>query len=111
MLARHLFQQLATDGPLGGPVLINAGRGGLQNEQDVLACLEDGTLKAASLDVFQHEPLPSDSLLWSHPAVTISPHNAADSDPDSIASYVVAQIRDFEAGRPLQNVVDRQRGY
>jgi len=103
MLARPLFRQLATDGPLGGPVVINAGRGGLQNEEDILACLEDGTLKAATLDVFQREPLPSDSPLWSHPAVTISPHNAADSDPDSIASYVAAQILDFEAGRPLQN--------
>lgn len=111
ILARGLFQQLAADGPLGGPVVINAGRGGLQDEEDILACLEDGTLKAVTLDVFQREPLSSDSPLWSHPAVTVSPHNAADSDPDSIASYVATQILDFEAGRPLQNVVDRRRGY
>lgn len=110
-LARNLFEQLANDGPLGGPVVINAGRGGLQNERDIIACLEDGTLKAVTLDVFEREPLPSDSPLWAHPAVTISPHNAADTDPDSIASYVATQILSFEAGRPLQNVVDRQRGY
>ena len=111
LLARDLFMQLASDGPLGGPVVINAGRGGLQNEEDIIACLEDGTLKAVTLDVFEREPLPSDSPLWSHPAVTISPHNAADTDPDSIASYVTTQILNFEAGQPLQNVVDRQRGY
>lgn len=110
-LARELFVQLASDGPLGGPVVINAGRGGLQNESDIIACLDDGTLKAVTLDVFEREPLPSASPLWAHPAVTISPHNAADTDPDSIASYVAAQILGFEAGRPLQNVVDRQRGY
>ena len=103
--------QLASDGPLGGPVVINAGRGGLQNESDIIACLDDGTLKAVTLDVFEREPLPSASPLWAHSAVTISPHNAADTDPDSIASYVAAQILGFEAGRPLQNVVDRQRGY
>lgn len=111
LLARDLFMQLASDGPLGGPVVINAGRGGLQSEKDIIACLEDGTLKAVTLDVFEREPLPSDSPLWVHPAVTISPHNAADTDPDSIASYVTTQILNFEAGQPLQNVVDRQRGY
>ncbi|MBC8824492.1 glyoxylate/hydroxypyruvate reductase A, partial [Escherichia coli] len=73
---RNLFEQFANDGPLGGPVVINAGRGGLQNERDIIACLEDGALKAVTLDVFEREPLPSDSPLWAHPAVTISPHNA-----------------------------------
>ena len=64
----RLFQKLARDGALGGPILINAGRGGLQVEADILACLDDGTLKAATLDVFETEPLPKDSPLWTHPA-------------------------------------------
>lgn len=51
-----LLGKLAQDGPLGGPVLINAGRGGLQVEVDILAALETGRLKAASLDVFEREP-------------------------------------------------------
>src|SRR5205085_3916258 len=61
ILNRDVFTKLSRSGPLGAPVLINAGRGGLQNEADILACLDDGTLGAASLDVFETEPLPADS--------------------------------------------------
>ncbi len=111
ILNRKLFAALARDGRLGAPVLINAGRGGLQNEADILVCLDDGTLGAATLDVFHAEPLPPDSPFWRHPKVTVTPHNAADSDAEAISDYIVAQIRDFEAGKPLQNVVDRERGY
>jgi glyoxylate/hydroxypyruvate reductase len=111
ILNAGLFAGLARDGRLGGPVLINAGRGGLQVEADVLAALDGGVLKGASLDVFETEPLPEASPLWVHPAVTVTPHNSAMSHPDSIARAVAEQIRDLEAGRPLRNVVDRARGY
>ena len=111
ILDRKLFAGLARDGVLGKPVLINAGRGGLQVDGDILAALDDGTLGGATLDVFQTEPLPPDSPLWSHPLVTITPHNAADSSPGAISDYVVAQILDYEAGKPLRNVVDRSKGY
>src|SRR6202030_122085 len=66
ILNRELFAQLHRSSPMGAPVLINAGRGGLQNEADILQCLEDGTLGAASLDVYATEPLPADSPFWSH---------------------------------------------
>lgn len=111
ILNRRTFAKLARDGRLGGPVVINAGRGGLQNEDDLLACLDDGTLLGATLDVFHTEPLPADSAFWSHPKVTLSPHNAADTDPDAISLYVAEQIAAFERGEPLQNVVDRATGY
>jgi glyoxylate/hydroxypyruvate reductase A len=111
ILNRGLFQGLARDGRLGGPILVNAGRGRLQVEADILACLDDGTLKAATLDVFEVEPLPQDSPLWAHPGVTISPHNAATSEPDATALYIAGQIRRHEAGEPFENVVDRVRGY
>ena len=111
ILCRELFVQLAKNGPLGGPVVINAGRGGHQNESDILDCLDNGTLKAVTLDVFEAEPLNPASRLWRHPAVIISPHNAADTDPDAISSYVAGQILNFEAGGILENVVDRSRGY
>jgi glyoxylate/hydroxypyruvate reductase A len=111
ILNRGLFTKLHRDSPIGAPVLINAGRGGLQNEADVLACLDDGTLGAASLDVFANEPLPADSPFWTHPKVVLTPHNAADTDPDEISKYVARQIERFEAGAPLENVVEPARGY
>jgi glyoxylate/hydroxypyruvate reductase A len=96
---------------MGAPVLINAGRGGLQNEDDLIACLDDGTIGAASLDVFAQEPLPADSPFWTHPRVVVTPHNAADTDADEISKYVARQIARYEAGGALENIVDRTRGY
>jgi glyoxylate/hydroxypyruvate reductase A len=106
-----LIAKLKQGGRLGAPVLINAGRGGLQVEADILAALDSGALKGASLDVFEREPLPPDSRLWAHPAVYVSPHNAATSTPDAILTAVARQIEAFERGEPLQNLVDRRRGY
>jgi glyoxylate/hydroxypyruvate reductase len=111
ILNRDLFSKLSRTGPLGAPVVINAGRGGLQNEADILACLDDGTLGAVSLDVFAQEPLPPESPFWTHPKVMLSPHNAADTDPDEISKYVARQIASFEAGGQLENLVDPARGY
>jgi glyoxylate/hydroxypyruvate reductase A len=111
IISTSLLSQLNKSGPLGGPILINAGRGGLQVEGDILAALNSGALKGASLDVFEREPLPRDSRLWSHPAVYISPHNAAISSPKAIAALVARQIEAFERGQPLDHVVDRRRGY
>lgn len=111
ILNNRLFAQLARDGILGGPVLINAGRGALQIEDDVLAALDDGTLLAATLDVFQTEPLPEHHPLWTHPKVRITPHNAADSDPDALAHDVAQQIIAFERGEALRHVVDARSGY
>ena len=111
VLNRGLFAKLNRSSPMGAPVLINAGRGGLQNEADILQCLDDGTLGAASLDVYATEPLPPESPFWSHPKVVLTPHNAADTDADEISKYVAQQIERFEAGGALENIVDRKRGY
>ena len=88
-------------------MLINAGRGGLQREADILRCLDDGTLMAATLDVFEREPLERASPLWRHPNVTVTPHNAALSDPDAIADLIAGQILALERGEPLRHAVDR----
>ena len=107
----NLIAQLSRKGPFGAPVLINAGRGRQQVEPDILAALDSGALYAASLDVFGQEPLPPSSRFWQHPKVFLSPHAAADSDPLTICRYVAAQITRFELGLPLDNLVDRMRGY
>ena len=114
ILNRRLLAKLSRRGRderLPGPVLINAGRGGLQVDADILASLEAGELYAASLDVFQAEPLPHSSPLWSHPRIVVTPHNAAESAPVAIVRYALRQIAALRRGEPLQNVVDRTRGY
>ncbi len=110
-LTYDLLRLLARDGVLGGPVLINAGRGGLQVEADLLRALDDGTLIGASLDVFETEPLPPASPFWTHPKVYVTPHNAAQSDPQALAAFVLAQIERDEQGLPLEHVIDRKLGY
>ena len=95
----------------GGPVVINAARGGHQVEADIVKALGDGTLGAASLDVFQTEPLPADSPLWALENCYITPHIAAISSPHSGAAYFADVILGHEAGKPLVNVVDVTRGY
>ena len=76
-----------------------------------MAALKDGTLGAASLDVFETEPLPQESPLWDIENCYITPHIAAISDIESGVRYFSAIIADHEAGKPLVNVVDRERGY
>jgi glyoxylate/hydroxypyruvate reductase len=114
MVNRALIRKLSRQGRderLPGPVVINAGRGGLQVDADILAALEAGELYAASLDVFETEPLPETSPLWLHPRVVITPHNAAESAPLSIVRYALRQRQRHLDGLPLENVVDRRRGY
>lgn len=111
MLNKTLFAKLAKDGPLPGPVLINAGRGKIQVEADILSALDAGDLWAASLDVFEEEPLVKTSPLWDHQRIVITPHNASVSDYKAVCRYVLGQIADYEKGKPLANVVDMTRGY
>jgi glyoxylate/hydroxypyruvate reductase A len=111
ILAMPLLRKLARGGALGAPVLINAGRGGLQVESDIVAALDDGLLGGASLDVFEAEPLPATSPLWHHPKIIITPHAAAWSSPETLVPPILAQIAAYEAGAPLTNVVDRRAQY
>ncbi|MFN3718234.1 MAG: 2-hydroxyacid dehydrogenase [Rhizobium rhizophilum] len=108
---RALFSKLRRTGPLGGPIFLNAGRGGSQKENELTKCLADGTLNAASLDVFEKEPLPADSPLWTMPNVIVTPHAAAASDVRALFRHVEAQIARVEAGKALEFVVDRTSGY
>lgn len=114
ILNRDLFAKLSTAGRhprLPGPVLINAGRGGLQVEADILSAINEDVLYAASLDVFETEPLPTESPLWSSERIVITPHNAAESADESIARYFLRQVGRLENGQPLENIVDPKRGY
>jgi glyoxylate/hydroxypyruvate reductase A len=106
-----LFRKLKRDGAAGGAFVINAGRGPLQVDADIVSALDEGALAGCTLDVFPQEPLPAASPLWRHPKITITPHNAGDISPRVFAPHVIAQIERFERGLPLENAVDRTRGY
>ena len=111
---RGLLRKLSLGGrvaQLPGPVLINAGRGGLQVDADVIAALQKGELYAASLDVFETEPLQEASPLWSHPRVVITPHNAAESAPAAIVRYAFEQMHRHRRGERLPYLIDRRQGY
>lgn len=111
ILNMETFKKLRRGKLIGGPVLINAARGGHQKEADIVAALADGTLAAASLDVFEVEPLPATSPLWEIETCFITPHIAAISNERSGTRYFSKVIADHRAGKPLPNVVDRSRGY
>jgi glyoxylate/hydroxypyruvate reductase A len=83
----------------------------VQIDADIVAALDEGTLASATLDVLQEEPPPPTSALWSHPNVTITPHNAGDIAPRIFADQVILQIEQIERGIAPANVIDRQRGY
>jgi glyoxylate/hydroxypyruvate reductase A len=106
-----LFRKLKRDGAAGGAFFINAARGRQQVDADILTALDEGTLAGATLDVFPMEPLAADSPLWSHPKVTITPHNAGDVGRDHLIGRVLEQLDNYERGLPLEDLVDRTRGY
>lgn len=111
IIDHRLLTKLRRDNPLGGAVLINAGRGGLQKDADILRALDDGTLKEASLDVFETEPLPEASPLWGHERVFVTPHAAATSDAAHLAGPMLDQMDACDRGEPLRHLVDREAGY
>lgn len=94
-----------------GAGFVNLARGAHVVEAELLAALDAGQLRHAVLDVFQTEPLPAGHRFWSHPAVTVLPHAAAQTDPRSAALVVAQNLRALREGRPLAHLVDRARGY
>lgn len=93
-----------------GAWLINPGRGTVLDDAALLGAL-DSHLAHAVLDVFRTEPLPPDHPFWSHPRVTVTPHIAAATRPETAAPVAVENLRRAMAGRPVLHLVDRQRGY
>ena len=108
---RGVFERLKRQNEIASPVFINAGRGGSQVEADIISCLQNGSLGGVSLDVFETEPLPSDSPLWNFQNAILTPHAAAVSDIEALAKHVRQQIEHYENGEPLEHVVDRKLGY
>ncbi len=94
-----------------GACLINAGRGGHVVQDDLLAALDSGHIGYATLDVFTPEPLPREHPFWTHPRVTVTPHNASLTQPETAVPVVLDGIARLERGELPRNVVDRKLGY
>lgn len=96
-----------------GARLINVGRGAVLVEKDLLAAIDSGHLGGAALDVFEKEPLPEGSPLWSKSNVLVSPHASGDlfGWRGRVVDCFVNNLRRWKAGEPLVDVVDlRQIG-
>ncbi|WP_369271258.1 D-2-hydroxyacid dehydrogenase [Streptomyces sp. R11] len=92
---------------------INVGRGQLVVEDALAEALAKRWIAGAALDVFEHEPLTPESPLWQVPNLIVSPHMSGDTIGwrDELGVQFVELYERWEAGRPLLNVVDKQRGY
>lgn len=106
------------DGPAlartkAGAVLINVARGGLVDEEALVAALRAGRLRGAALDVFCTEPLPEAHPFWSLPNVLVTPHVSAYSPGfwEREVALMEENLARYRAGRPLLNVVDKGAGY
>jgi len=96
-----------------GAYLINVARGAMVVEAELIDALQNGTIAGAALDVFETEPLPSESPLWKMENVIITPHIAG-ARPDYLqaASEIFCRnLTHFISGEPLFNAVDRDKCY
>lgn len=93
--------------------LINVGRGALVVQDAVVEALRSGRLAGAALDVFESEPLPPDSPLWTVPGMIVSPHMSGDALGwrAAVLEVFLDNLERYRAGQPLRNVVDKTSGY
>jgi glyoxylate/hydroxypyruvate reductase len=106
ILCRETFEKMPR-----GSAVISAGRGGHLIAQDLIDALDDGQLRAAMLDVTDPEPLPEGHPLYSHPAVFLTPHVAAETRHATAGQVLADNALRLLAGEPLLGEVDRTKGY
>ena len=102
----NILQRLRT-----GAHLINVGRGGVLDEQALLAAIDSGRIGHATLDVFESEPLPKQHPFWSNERITITPHVCGPLLPEDVAPHFIENYAAFAEGRPLRNRIDVERQY
>jgi phosphoglycerate dehydrogenase-like enzyme len=110
---RHLFDEAAFAAMNPWARFVNVGRGSTVDEAALVRALAEGRIAAAALDVFEQEPLPPSSPLWSMPNAIVSPHMAGDFAGwrEAVVELFVENLERYLTGRPLRNVVDKARGY
>lgn len=110
---RHLFGAEAFSAMRPASRFVNVGRGSTVDEEALVRALEEGRIAGAALDVFEEEPLSEDSPLWRMPNVIVSPHMSGDFAGwrETVVELFVENLERYLTGRPLENVVDKERGY
>ena len=93
--------------------LVNASRGKIIKEDELIEALKEGWIAGAALDTFATEPLPEDSPLWNMQNVIITPHVAGLTPRymERLTDLFCENLRRFMNDEPLFNVVDKSRGY
>ncbi len=94
-----------------GACLINCARGPHLVDADLLAALDSGQIKQATLDVFHQEPLPADNPFWDHPSITVTPHVASQIDAMTGGRIIAANLKTFEDTGTCADLADAARGY
>lgn len=93
------------------PVIMNVGRGASLEETDLIPSLEAGHIRAAILDVFETEPLPSDHPFWSHPDIWVTPHIASISEPKDVVALAIDNLERVRGGQSPRFEVDLLQEY
>jgi glyoxylate/hydroxypyruvate reductase A len=106
VLNARTFSKLAR-----GAYLVNVARGTHLAEPDLLDALADGTLAAATLDVFREEPLPAEHPFWREPRITITPHSSALTLRHEAIAQIADKIEALTRGETVSGIVDIARGY
>ena len=110
---RHCIDEAAIAAMKPGAILVDVSRGGVAKGDALVAGLRSGALGGAALDVFETEPLPSDSPFWSLENVIITPHCSSVYEgwerrsAEMFGDNLARRLR----GEPLENIVDPLRGY
>jgi phosphoglycerate dehydrogenase-like enzyme len=110
---RQLIDRQALEAIKPGAFLINVGRGRMIDDDAVVEALRNGRLGGAAMDVFTREPLDPSSPYWDLPNVIVTPHmsGAMEDYWTPLVGLFAENLRRFESGRPLINVVDKEAGY
>ncbi len=113
LATRHAFDVDAFAAMRPAARFMNVGRGATVDEPALVAALADGRIGGVALDVFEREPLPQDSPLWSMPNVIVSPHICGDFEgwEAAVVDVLVDNLARYVNGEPLANLVDKAAGF
>ena len=108
---KNLINEKALSIVKRGVNIIKAGRGALIDDIALISAIDCGQVAGATLDVFKSEPLPSNHIFWKHEKITVTPHIAAETRPETSSISIAVNIFRCENNLELLNLVDRVQGY